>query len=156
MIPFLVEGFDFRHQRKSSPSLFLTKGLHFRSTPIPISNEGVAFSVAFQAKGLHFRPLVRGSGAFLAKGSHFLPQTHSHVSTYRIGQESHRNRCFQLKSLTHLTRRYHGGEVHFSRKGFRQGSLLVAPWGSGGSRRLATGGVTPFPRKGSHFRRTFR
>ena len=117
MIPFLVEGFDFRHQRKSFFSLFLTKGLHFRSTPIPISNEGVAFSVAFQAKGLHFRPLVRGSGAFLAKGSHFLPQTHSHVSTYRIGQESHRNRCFQLKSLTHLTRRYHGGEVHFCRRG---------------------------------------
>ena len=57
----------------------------FSANSFPIFDEGVAFSAAFQAKGLHFRPLARGWGAFLAKGSHFLPQTAPHVSTCMIG-----------------------------------------------------------------------
>ena len=87
-----------------SPLLFLMKGLHFRQTLVPISNEGVAFAVQFQAKGLHFRPRVRGSGAFLPKGSHFLPQTASHVSPCRIGQESVRKRRFSIEN------RYNSGK----------------------------------------------
>ena len=63
------------------------EGVAFSADPLSISNEGVAFSAAFQAKGLHFRPLARGWGAFLAKGSHVLPQTAPHVSTCRIGRK---------------------------------------------------------------------
>ena len=47
------------------------EGVAFSADPLSISNEGVAFSAAFQAKGLHFRPLARGWGAFLAKGVTF-------------------------------------------------------------------------------------
>ena len=96
--PFLVEGFDFRHQRKITPLLCLMKGLHVRQTLVPISNEGVAFSTAIQAKGLHFPPWVLGSGAFLPKGSHFLPQTASHVSTCRIGRERVRKHRFSIRN----------------------------------------------------------
>ena len=63
------------------------EGVAFSADSLPISVEGGAFSAAFQAKGLHFRPLARGWGAFLAKGSHFLPQTAPHVSTCMIGRK---------------------------------------------------------------------
>ena len=87
MTSFLVEGCDFRHLRTTLPDLISDEGVAFSAAPLPISDEGVAFSAAFQAKGLHFRPLARGWGAFLAKGLHFLPQTAPHESTCRIGQK---------------------------------------------------------------------
>ena len=80
------------------PMQFLTNGVAFSADALPNSIEGVAFSAAFQAKGLHFRLLptradaisdegvafsadslpisdegVAFSGAFQAKGLHFRP-----------------------------------------------------------------------------------
>ena len=74
MSPFLIEGFDFRHQRKIAPPPISDEGVAFSADSVPITNEGVAFSVAFQAKGLHFRPLVRDRYAFLREGSIFYPR----------------------------------------------------------------------------------
>ena len=58
------------------------EGVAFSADALPNSTEGVAFSAAFQAKGLHFRPPptradaisdegVAFSAAFQAKGLHF-------------------------------------------------------------------------------------
>ena len=78
--------------------MFSDEGVAFSADSVPITNEGVALSVAFQAKGLHFRPLVRDRYAFLREGSHFLPQTASHVYTCRIGEESVRMLCFSIEN----------------------------------------------------------
>ena len=89
-VAFLADALPNSTEGVAFSAAFQAKGLHFRPPPTradAISDEGVAFSAAFQAKGLHFRQLAWGWGAFLAKGSHFLPQTAPHVATCMIGRK---------------------------------------------------------------------
>ena len=56
MTLFHAKGCDFRHLRTTRADAISDEGVAFLADALPNSTEGVAFSVAFQAKGMHFRP----------------------------------------------------------------------------------------------------
>jgi len=82
------------------------EGVAFSADALPNSTEGVAFSAAFQAKGLHFRPLPTRADAIFDEGVAFS------ADSLPISDEG-------LHFRPHFKRRgcifdhWHGGGVHF-------------------------------------------
>ena len=83
------------------------EGVAFLADALPNSTEGVAFSAAFQAKGLHFRPLPARADAISDEGVAFS------ADSLPISDEGGLHFRPHIKRKGCTFDHWHGGGVHF-------------------------------------------